>query len=92
MDCMKQDARRFFLCGMRFFFGSWLLYVGLTKWIFIGPDNFVTHIASEFDKTWSPHQLNLILAWLIIVAEPLLAVLILIGKKARHVRFLQRIH
>jgi len=40
-------------------------------------------IASEFDKTWSPHILNVVLAWLILIAEPVLALLILSGKKAR---------
>jgi hypothetical protein len=77
------DARRFFLCGMRFSFGLWLLYVGLVKWVFIGSDAFVGLIATDFDKTWSPHLLNVVLAWLIIVAEPVLAVFILSGWKAR---------
>ena len=77
------DARRFFLFGIRFFFGAWLLYVGLSKWIFIGPDMFVDLIAAQFDKTWSPHALNVSLAWLILVAEPVLALLILSGRKAR---------
>ncbi len=77
------DARKFFLFGMRFFFGLWLLYAGLVKWISIGPHNFVGYIATDFDKTWSPHILNVVLAWLIIIAEPLLAVFILSGKKPR---------
>lgn len=83
MKCFTYDTRRFFLLGMRFFFGLWLLYVGLVKWISIGPNNFVGYITTEFDKTWSPHILNAALAWLIIIAEPVLAVLILSGKKAR---------
>ena len=83
MKCFSYDARRFFLCGMRLFFGLWLLYVGLVKWISIGPNNFVGFIAADFDKTWSPHVLNVALAWLIIIAEPVLAVLILAGMKAR---------
>ena len=82
-ECFKYDARRFFLCGIRLFFGLWLLYVGLSKWIFLGPDMFVGHITSAFDKTWSPHILNVLLAWLILIAEPVLALLILSGKKAR---------
>jgi len=85
MECFKYDTRRFFLCGIRFFFGLWLLYVGLSKWIFMGPDAFVGHITSAFDKTWSPRILNVPLAWLILIAEPVLAVLILSGKKARTV-------
>jgi len=85
MEFLKYDARRFFLFGIRFFFGSWLLYAGLSKWISMGPGTFVGYITSEFDKTWSPHLLNVSLAWLILAAEPVLAVLILSGRKARAV-------
>lgn len=85
MECCNYDTRRYFLSGIRFFFGLWLLYVGIAKWIFIGPDTFVGYITTDFDKTWSPHNLNVVLAWLIIIAEPVLALLILSGKKAREV-------
>ncbi len=70
---------------MRLFFGLWLLYVGLFKWIVMGPNTFAGYITAEFDKTWSPHILNVLLAWLIMTAEPVLAVLILSCKKARKV-------
>ena len=83
MEYFKYDTRRFFLFGIRLFFGSWLLYIGLSKWIFMGPGMFVGYITAQFDKTWSPHILNVLLAWLIMIAEPVLAVLILSGKKAR---------
>ncbi len=83
MNCLNQNPRAFFLCGMRLFFGLWLLYAGLFKWIAFGPTGFEGFITGEFDKTWSPHFLNVVLAWLIIFAEPILAVLILIGKKPR---------
>lgn len=83
MNFFHYDTRRFFLLGMRFFFGVWLLYAGFMKWIFIGPGAFVGYITTDFDKTWSPHLLNVLLAWLIIIAEPMLALLILSGKKAR---------
>lgn len=83
MEYFKYDTRRFFLFGIRLFFGSWLLYIGLSKWIFMGPGMFVGYITAQFDKTWSPHILNVFLAWLIMIAEPVLAVLILSGKKAR---------
>jgi uncharacterized membrane protein YphA (DoxX/SURF4 family) len=85
MEWFRYDTRRFFLFGVRLFFGSWLLYVGLTKWIFMGPGMFAGYIAAEFDKSWPPHFLNVLLAWLIMIAEPGLAVLILSGKKARTV-------
>jgi uncharacterized membrane protein YphA (DoxX/SURF4 family) len=85
MEFLKYDARRFFLFGIRFFFGLWLLYAGLSKWVLIGPGNFVGYIAAQFDKTWSPHVLNVSLAWLILAAEPVLAALILSGWKARKV-------
>ncbi len=77
------DARRFFLLGMRVFFGLWLLYAGLFKWISIGPRAFVGMITEMFDPTWSPHGLNVVLAWVILVSEPLLALFILSGVKAR---------
>lgn len=83
MECCKYDTKKFFLFGMRVFFGVWLLYAGLVKWMAMGPDAFVGFIATEFDKTWSPHALNVALAWLIIIAEPVLALFILSGKKAR---------
>lgn len=83
MECFRYDTRRFFLFGMRFFFGLWLLYAGFMKWILMGPSTFVNFITTEFDKTWSPHVLNVLLAWLILIAEPVLAVLILSGKKER---------
>ncbi len=83
MGVFNSDARKFFLFGMRFFFGLWLLYVGFSKWVFIGSGPFVGMIAGEFDKPWSPHALNILLAWLILIAEPVLALAILSGKKAR---------
>ncbi len=83
MKCFNYDTRKFFIFGMRFFFGLWLLYVGLTKWLVLGPNTFVGYITADFDKTWSPHILNVFLAWLIMTAEPVLAALILSGKKAR---------
>ena len=85
MEFLKYDTRRFFLFGVRLFFGLWLLYVGLSKWIFMGPAVFVGDVTAQFDKTWSPHVLNVLLAWLIMIAEPVLALLILSGKKARKV-------
>jgi uncharacterized membrane protein YphA (DoxX/SURF4 family) len=83
MNFLGFETRRFFLFGMRFFFGLWLLYAGLMKWIAFGPAIFTGMIAGQFDKTWSPHALNVALAWLILIAEPVLASLLLWGRKAR---------
>ena len=83
MKCLTYDTRRFFLCGIRICFGLWLLYAALMKWFVMGPNTFVGFITSAFDKTWSPHVLNVALAWLIMTAELVLSVLILLGKKER---------
>ncbi|MBI5905920.1 MAG: hypothetical protein HZB86_10320 [Deltaproteobacteria bacterium] len=85
MEILRYDSRRFFLFGIRFLFGSWLLYVGVSKWVLMGSGTFVGYITGQFDKTWSPHGLNVLLAWLILAAEPVLAALILSGWKARAV-------
>ncbi len=53
----------------------------MAKWILVGPLTFVGVIATEFDKTWSPHFLNVMLAWLIMIAEPVVALLILSGQR-----------
>lgn len=53
------------------------------KWILLGHQTFLGFIAAEFDKTWSPHQLHMVLAWVILIAEPALALWILSGKKPR---------
>jgi uncharacterized membrane protein YphA (DoxX/SURF4 family) len=82
-NLLNYDARRYFLLGVRIFFGLWLLYVGLTKWIMMGPRTFVGYITSQFDPTWSPHALNVALGWLIVIAEPVLALLILSGLRPR---------
>ena len=83
MECCNYDTRRFFPFGMRIFFGIWLLYAGAMKWLVIGPHSFVGFITADFDKTWSPHLLNVSLAWLIIFAEPIAALWILSGRHAR---------
>jgi len=83
MSFLRLEAKAFFVFAMRWFFGLWLLYVGLVKWITIGPMPFTGMIATQFDKTWSPHALNIVLAWVIIVAEPVLASLVLWGRKPR---------
>lgn len=83
MNVLALDARRFFLLGMRLFFGIWLGYAGLVKWVQFGPVPFVEMIADMFKETWSPRPMNVVLAWVILIAEPLFAVWILVGWKAR---------
>jgi len=83
MQCYNYNTRKFFLFGARIFFGCWLLYVGLAKWIFVGPETFVGMIVGDFDKTWSPHFFNVALGRLIMLAEPLLALWLLSGQKPR---------
>ena len=83
MKCLSLDSRQYFLCGMRLFFGSWLLYSGLSKWISVGAVAFVGYITSQFDATWSPHLLNVVLGWLIVIAEPVLGAWLLSGKRMR---------
>ena len=83
MPFLRYDTRRYFVLAMRLSFGVWLLYAGLMKWLVIKPQAFVGMITTMFDATWSPHALNVALAWLIMTAEPVLALWILTGKRAR---------
>lgn len=80
MEACNYDSRKFFLLGSRIYFGVWLLYVGLAKWIFMGPAAFTGWIGTEFAVTWSPAPLNIALGYLIMIAEPILGFLLLVGK------------
>lgn len=81
-SCCDLTPREFFLKGARLSFGLWLLYVGVVKWVG-GASNFVGYIESEFAKTFSPAPLNTGLAWLIIVAEPLIGLWLVSGIKQK---------
>lgn len=83
MDFLNYDARRFFLLAVRICFGIWLMYAGFFKWFSIGGGAFADAIAADFDKTRSPHMLNIALACLIFVAEPVLALFLLSGRQQR---------
>ena len=83
LNVLRYDSRRFFLLMMRLFVGVWLLYVGLVKWIPNGPQPTVNWITSAFAETWSPRPLNIVLAWVILIAEPVLGVLLLVGLMPR---------
>jgi uncharacterized membrane protein YphA (DoxX/SURF4 family) len=83
MTCKPCDPRRYFLFGARIYFGLWILYAGVVKWIQFGASGFVGFIAESFDKTWSPHALNVVLAWIILIAEPVSGIWLLTGRCQR---------
>jgi len=68
----------------RLFFGFWLAYVGLTKWVVFGTAGFHTWLAQEFAKTWVSGALLTFTGWIILIAEPLLGIWLILGiaKKA----------
>ena len=78
----KLDTRQFFLTSLRLTFGLWLLYVGVSKFI-NGPAGFVGYIEGEFASTWIPAALTTVTAWVILFAEPLVALWLLLGKAQR---------
>lgn len=71
-----------FLFSARWGFGSWLLYLGLSKWLG-GASGFVSDIESTFAETWLPEPLVLVTAWAILVSEVVIATLLLVGFKPR---------
>lgn len=79
---MNADTRSYFLTLMRIFFGGWLTYLGVMKWI-NGPAGFVGYIVADFEKTWAPAWLLVPTAWAILVAEVVVGVWILLGKAPR---------
>jgi uncharacterized membrane protein YphA (DoxX/SURF4 family) len=79
---MKQDTRLFFLTCLRYLFGLWLLFVGLSK-VVGGATGFVGYIEGEFAATWLPALLVTIAAWLILAAENLIGLWLLIGRSQR---------
>lgn len=75
--CCK-NPRELFVFGMRLAFGFWLGFVGINKWIG-GADVFVGYINTAFAETFLPSFLVNITAWIILVAEPLLGALLILG-------------
>ena len=84
-DFRKADAGQLFRLVMRFYFGVWLLYVGGSKWIPAGPGGFIGYLGSDgqFGASWVPAVLVTVLGWIIVAAEPLLALWLLSGKHER---------
>ena len=79
---LSLPPREFFLFAMRWSFGSWLLYLGISKWI-AGPAGFIGYMSSNFEQTWLPLVLVKITGWLIVILEPVLGVWLLSGKQER---------
>ena len=79
---LSLTGKDLFLTGARLGFGFWVFYVGLSKWL-AGASGFVAYISSEFANTWSPAPLNTVLAWTILVLEPVLGLWLMSGKAAR---------
>jgi uncharacterized membrane protein YphA (DoxX/SURF4 family) len=82
-------GRELFLRGARLAFGLWLFYVGAMKWISLeggfldGADSFVASIDATFRGTWVPRKMTLILAWVILVLEPLCGAWLVLAKNCR---------
>ncbi len=79
---LKADSKELFCFGARWAFGFWLLYLGVMKWIG-GPENFVGYINGAFAETWVPARLLTVMSWLILILEPLLGALLILGWKER---------
>ena len=79
---LKLKSMELFLLGARVCFGIWILYLGIGKWV-NGPAGFVGYIESGFGSTWIPGILLTIMAWLILIAEPLFGLWLLSGKRQR---------
>jgi uncharacterized membrane protein YphA (DoxX/SURF4 family) len=82
MSLLKSDTRSCFVSTLRYAFGGWLLFVGITK-ILGGAAGFVGYIQSEFAQTWLPAALTTVTAWIILIAEPLIGAWLLLGKRQR---------
>jgi uncharacterized membrane protein YphA (DoxX/SURF4 family) len=79
---LTMSTKELMLFCLRFFFGFWLLFVGTTKWV-MGHQGFIGYISNEFASTFLPSFLVTITAWIIIIAEPLLGLLLIIGFRPR---------
>lgn len=79
---LEMESKELMLFSLRWTFGFWLLYLGLSKWI-MGSQGFLGYIGKEFSETFLPPLLVQLTGWIIIIAEPLLAIMLLIGFKPR---------
>ena len=79
---LQAEGKELFLFGLRWSFGFWLLYVGAMKWI-NGPAGFIGYIGKDFANAWPPEIMITVLGWIIVVAEPLLGLLLIIGWRPR---------
>ena len=81
-NLLSLPPKDFFLFGMRWSFGPWFLYVGITKWL-AGPATFIAYMSSNFEKTWLPLLLVQPTGWVIVLAEPILGIWLWSGKQSR---------
>lgn len=76
------DARLCFSTSLRYTFGAWLFFVGVSKFVG-GAAGFVGYVESQFAQTWLPPLLTTISGWVILVAEPLVGAWLLLGRRVR---------
>ena len=81
-DYLEADGKELFLFYARWAFGIWLLYLGMMKWIG-GPVNFIGYITKDFAAAWPPEMMVVGLGWIILVLEPLLGALLILGWRQR---------
>ncbi len=76
---LKMNGKAAALTLFRLYFGIWLLYAGVTKWVMFGPEGFINYLISDFSKTWITPPLLHGTGWVIMIAEPLLGLWLLVG-------------
>lgn len=82
-ELSKKDPKSFFLFWARVLFGFWLLYLGLAKWLPLGPEGFIAYTQGAFAETFLPAISVTITAWIIVIGEVFIGVGLLFGKRQR---------
>mgnify|MGYP001403041986 CR=1 FL=1 len=80
--CKNMTTKQLFAFLLSLTFGVWLLYIGAAKWCpsIVGVSNFIGYVTSDFEKTWLPGFLVVLTAWVILIAEPVLGLLLIISR------------
>lgn len=81
-DLLSGDARNCFSASLRYTFGGWLFFVGVSKLVG-GAPGFVGYVESEFAQTWLPAVVTTISGWVIVIGEPVIGGWLLLGKRQR---------